>query len=118
MTEGELLAKNAERLVAIENRLESLETRLEAQHRDMLDRIDGGPTIQWERSVRGRLHTLEADSVASKAAAAALAEAQRERRKATEERVGDTRATWRIRIQVAAVAVAVVAVAAPYLHYL
>lgn len=44
--------------------------------------IEGPP---WERSVRGRLHTLEAESAASKVASAALAEARTERRRSQVE---------------------------------
>jgi len=50
---------------------------------ELLAKMDGPP---WERSVRGRLHALEAESTASKVASAALAEARRERRTAQDER--------------------------------
>lgn len=45
--------------------------------------IEGPP---WERSIRGRLHVLEGEGMSAKAAAHALAEAQRERRETREER--------------------------------
>lgn len=59
--------------------------------------IDGPP---WERSVRGRLHTLENDASAAKVAAATLAEAQRERHRAERANVEAKRARkltgWRL----------------------
>lgn len=53
------------------------------QQAEIISRLDGPP---WERSMRGRLHALEAEAAASKASSAALAEAQRERRLARAER--------------------------------
>lgn len=69
--------------------------------------IDGPP---WERSVRGRLHTLENDASAAKVAAATLAEAQRERHRAERANVEARRARkltgWRLLGAVTAAAIA------------
>lgn len=59
---------------------------------------------------------IEGEALASKAASAALAEAQRERRKATEERIGNRREIWKVRIQAVGVAVAAIAIALPLIE--
>lgn len=52
-----------------EARLQRIEERLAA----LVEQISGGPTITWERSVRGRLHKLTDDAAAAKLTADALA---------------------------------------------
>jgi hypothetical protein len=107
-----------ERLAVVEEQVRALRDDLLSHHRDMLARIDGGEGIPWERSVRGRLHMLEGESVAATVAARALAEAQRERREASRERDADTRDLWSLRLKWGAFLVAGVAVLAPYLERL
>jgi hypothetical protein len=53
-----------------EARLQRIEERLAA----LVEQVSGGPTITWDRSVRGRLHKLTEDANASRLTAAALAQ--------------------------------------------
>lgn len=88
--------------------------------------VDGERIAKLEESLRvialevsrcrERLHMIEGEALASKAASAALAEAQRERRKATEERIGNRREIWKVRIQAVGVAVAAIAIALPLIE--
>jgi hypothetical protein len=51
-----------------ETRLERVEDKL----REVVELLNGGPTVEWERSIRGRLHKLTGDASAARAAAEAL----------------------------------------------
>lgn len=76
-----------ERLATLEEQVRTLRRELVASHASVISRIDGGENVSWERSLRGRLHVLEGESAAAKAASRALAEAQRERRISRSDRV-------------------------------
>lgn len=104
------------RLARVEQQLVDLSKQVEAARQELGEKIDGGPNVSWERSVRGRLHVLEGDAHASKAANTALAEAQRERRLAVEARKTTRRDRWKMRVQVVGVLVAAVAVALPWVE--
>lgn len=92
----------------------ALAEQVEAARAELAEKIDGGPHVAWPQSLRGRLHTLESESAAAKAASTALAEAQRERRKAREERDSARRDRLKTWMQIGGVAVAAVAVMLPY----
>lgn len=79
--------------------------------RDLTAAIEGPP---WERSVRGRLHVIEAEGSAARAASAALAEAQAERRRARDERERAERSRWSWRWKALAALTSVALAAAPY----
>lgn len=97
----------AERVAVLEEAVRNIA----AQHHDHAARLDGPP---WERSVRGRLHTLEAEAAAAKAASAALAEAQAERRRARAEREAASSGIWHWRWKLLAAVTAGFVAAAPY----
>lgn len=103
-----------ERLAVVEEQVRALRDDVARHNVAVIDRLDSGPSVPWEKSIRGRLHHLESESHASIAAARALAEAQRERRLAREERESDTRAATTLRVQLAALLVAACAIIAPY----
>lgn len=118
MVYGQRVTTDAERLATVEARLVALAEQVEYVHADLAEKIDGGPHVEWERSLRGRLHALESESAAAKAAGRALAEAQRERRLATQERLTSRRDHVGLIVKVAGVIVAAVAVALPYVVHI
>lgn len=91
--------------------LEEALRQLRAEHADLAARLDGPP---WERSVRGRLHSLESSEAAAKAASSALAEAQAERRRARQERERASNGIWHWRWKLLAAITAGFVAAAPY----
>lgn len=98
----------------IAERLARLEEQVSGVREDVaevLSRIDGPP---WERSLRGRMHTIEAESAAATVAAKTLAEVQHERRQAQldRKRAEDARWNWRWKALGALTAIAVAC--APY----
>jgi hypothetical protein len=56
--------------------------RVEEKLREVVELLNGGPTVAWDRSIRGRLHKLTGDASAARAAAEALAAVR-----ATEDRM-------------------------------
>lgn len=61
---------------SIEERLAVVEERLEG----LLERIDSGPRVPWEKSIRGRLHAVKDTLDNADQLARALREVRRERR--------------------------------------
>jgi hypothetical protein len=51
-----------------EARLQRVEERLT----EVLEALNGGPSVEWDRSIRGRLHRLTSDASSARAAADAL----------------------------------------------
>lgn len=80
----------------------------------ILERIEGGHDVPWDRSIRGRLHVLEAERVSAHAASRALAEAQRERRLAAADRAEAERRRGRHLWRWVGAVIAVTAIVAPY----
>ena len=91
--------------------LEEMGRAFARELRELSAAIDGPP---WERSVRGRLHVMEAEAAAARAAGAALAEAQAERRRAREDREHAERNRWSWRWKALAAATSVAIAVAPY----
>lgn len=112
------MGEEGDRLARVETAVAELSRQVEAARRELADKIDGGPSMPWERSVRGRLHTLEAESSASKAASHALTEAQRIRRETLAERRDDRRDRIKLRVQTLGVVVAAIAVGVPWIERL
>lgn len=96
----------------------ALAKQVDEARAELLERIDGGPHIEYRNSLRGRLHALEGDSIAAKAASQALSEAQRERRLAADERHSSKRDRVKVWVQLVGVIVAGFAVALPYVLHL
>jgi hypothetical protein len=82
-----------ERIILLEERLARLD-----------EAINGGDSVPWERSVRGRLHTVSDQVNAARIAQQALAEVRANQRR-----------SWSRAQRWAALAVAAAAAAAPYL---
>lgn len=63
-------------------RMPTVDVRLDRLERDvaeLLELIHGGPSVAWERSIRGRLHAMRSTDTAAAALADALREVRRER---------------------------------------
>jgi hypothetical protein len=106
------LPPNDERIARLAERLRAVAQDGERRAGELRVLIEGPP---FERSLRGRLHTLEQSQASAKLAIEALREAQAERAEAVRERVKAGRRRrgewWKL---VAAVTAAA-AVVAPYL---
>lgn len=100
-----------ERLAALEAEVRSLRSESDRQAHEILARIDGPP---WEGSIRARYHTLKGRVDALESAGLVLAEAQRERRKALDERETGGRRRRSEWWKLLAAVTALVAVLAPY----
>lgn len=53
--------------------------RLERDMRELLEMVNGGPSVTWERSLRGRLHAVTNTLDTANALTTALREVRRER---------------------------------------
>jgi hypothetical protein len=106
------LPQNDERIAKLEERLRALGRESAGRCDELRALIEGPP---FERSLRGRLHALEASEASAKLAMEALREAQAERAAAVKDRVraGHRRRGewWKLIAAITAAA----AVAAPYL---
>ena len=106
----EILARGG-RIAALETEVRSLRSESDRQAREILARIDGPP---WEGSIRARYHALKGRVDALESAGLVLAEAQRERRKALDEKDITGRRKRGELWKLLAAATALVAVVAPY----
>jgi hypothetical protein len=52
---------------------------LERQMAEIHELLNGGPSVAWDRSIRGRLHAMQSTESAAAALADALREVRRER---------------------------------------
>jgi hypothetical protein len=96
-------------MATVEARLAILETKIAALHAD----IHGPP---WEGSMREKGHSIAGRVAVLEAAGQVLVEAQRERRKAIDER-DTSRRRWRAEgWKLIAAVTGLVAVVAPYVH--
>lgn len=99
----------AERIAVLEEQVRAFRVDLA----DLLSQISGPP---WERSLRGRVHNLEAESTAATIAARALAEAQAEHRRARQEREAAQESVWSWRWKLLGALTAVALAVAPYVQ--
>lgn len=76
MAEGETNGTSRVAIARLEEQMADLKKDVAANFADLVQRIDGPP---WERSLRGRMHTLESEAQSSKAVHAALEEMKKER---------------------------------------
>ena len=110
------VSEDGERLARVEAMLSNLASDVAEHYAWVREQLEGGPNVRKEDSVRGRLHVLEGNRLATEAAARALTEAQRERAVAQHDRRKAERAAkadlWRWLTAVIAVA----AIVAPYVH--
>jgi hypothetical protein len=100
----------------IEARVAVLEEQLRQSLRDRAEirELLSGPP--WERSVRGRLHAVEAEGRAAALATATLAEVRLERRRFHEERRKARRLTVSLRWKLLGAVTAAFVAAAPYVQ--
>lgn len=107
----------AEQQPSTETQLAILREQLEGLRGDVAEvraLVEGPP---WERSVRGRLHTLEGEGAAAALASAALAEARLERRRATAARAEQRRGARTFRWKAIGAATALALALYPYLSH-
>ena len=110
------MTEDGERLARVEAMLSNLAADVAEHYAWVREQLEGGPNVSKQDSVRGRLHLLEGDKLATSAASRALQEAQRERALAQGERKKAERAAksdfWRW----LTAAIAVAAIIAPYVR--
>lgn len=108
------MATQLERITRLEARADELERRLGA----LGDQVNGGPTVTFTESVRGKLHAMRSALASAdlvKAAAEAASRAQRDAEHTASTLRGRRLSTWS---QVLLVIAAMVTAAAPYvLHF-
>jgi len=80
-------------MTTVGERLATLEATARENREDIariLELINGGPSIAWEQSIRGRLHAMKDQQATAEALAAAVREVRRERsaRWSTWQKVG------------------------------
>jgi hypothetical protein len=109
-----LMPTTPERLTDLEASRRELERRLSA----LEDGLDGGPSVPWARSVRGRLHAMQSAMASAemlRKAAEASAHAQRDALATVQAAKGRRLSRW---TQVGLLACGAVTAAAPYvLHF-
>lgn len=104
------------RLARLEVMLANLAADVAENHATVMEQIQGGPALPYEKALRGRVHLLENERAAARAASRALSEAQRERALAQHERKRAELTNRSQRWRWIGAGIAVAAIVAPYVH--